>query len=203
MGKIKYIKSCRKEQKCGKCGTVISVGSPYLKGELFRANPIIRCTKCGLKSYEVTTSDYVRNVGCLVEDWRENFSICGSTVEEVTGTLQDILDTCRDNFDNIPEQLQEGNVLEERIEELESVIDELESGDVWNDFLEQAYDELDEEEQAVIDAEQEKRNGADYEDWYEEFCKDTDEEDVARHWVEQVEEAVASFIDGALSGLSY
>lgn len=206
MGKVNYIKSCRKEQKCRKCGKVIPVGSPYYKGELYRMNPIICCTQCGLKCYEVTTSDYTRNVGRLVEDWREDFSIGESTVEEVAAALQDIIDTCRDSLDNIPEQLQEGSagtLLQERIDELESVVDELESCDGWNDFLEQAYGELDAEEQEIIDAEQEKRDGADYEEWYDEFCNDTGENGVAERWKEQVEEAVASFVDETLGSLSY
>lgn len=208
MGKVTFVKSCRKEQKCRKCGVVIPVGSSYYKGALFREQPIVRCTKCGLKHYEVTTSEYVKTIGRLVEDWEEDFGVTSTTVEEVLAVLEEMRDTCQENLDNIPEQLQEaeaGALLQERIDELESAIYELESKE-WSEFLSDAYDELDEEVQAIIDAEQEKRNGADFEDWYEEFCEnaaDESQKEAAGCWQEKVEENVVYFLDATLENLSY
>lgn len=203
MGKIKYIKSCRKEQKCRKCGTVIPVGGSYYKGELFRMPPIVRCTKCGLKGYEVTTSEYVQNVGRIVEDWQEDFSVEDGVWEWISQNLEEIKETCEESLENIPEQLRDadaGSLLQERIDGLESAIYELDSGS-WSDFLGQAYDNLSEEEQAVIDAEKENRNDADYEDWFEEFCNSGSE--TAERWREEVVEVVTTFIDDALSEISY
>lgn len=209
MGKIKHIKSCRKEQKCSKCGEIIPVGSPYYKGEMFRRSPIVRCTKCGLKGYEVTTSEYVQRVGRLVEDWQEDYSIGSCTVDDISTEVQDILDVCDENFNNIPEQFQDGDagtLLQERIGELECVISEFDCFD-WNEILSNAYDEVDEEVQSIIDEEQSKRDDADYDDWYEEFCDDAEADEVKREaagcWQEKVEEQIISFIENALGQLSY
>lgn len=203
MGKITYIKKSRNEYLCLKCGNIIPVGSPYYKGVLFRRRPIIRCTKCGLKSYEVTTSEYVMTIGRLVEDWETDYGISDGTIDGIIDALQEMLDTCQENLDNIPEQLQEGDagqLLQERIDELESAIDELGYAN-WNDILVKGYDNLDLEEQEKIDAEQEKRKGADYEDWFYGFCEGGSE--VSDNWNEQVNEELSSFINDALGNLSY
>lgn len=202
MGKVKYIKQCRKEQKCNKCGSVIPVGGSYYKGELFRMRPIVRCAKCGLKHYEVTTSDYIQNVGRIAEDWQEDYAVEDGVWDSIAESLEEIKGECEERLENIPEQLRDadaGSTLQERIDTLESAIYELGNGS-FDEFLRQAYDELDEEEQAVIDKEAEQRSG-DYEDWFAEFCESGNE--VAVTWKEAVDEAIISFIDDALSELSY
>lgn len=205
MGRVKYIKSCRKGQKCSKCHAVIPVGGAYYKGELYRARPIVRCVGCGLKSYEVTTSEYVRAVGRLVEDWSENYMISDGTTEEIANALEEIKDVCEESLENMPEQLQDGSdagqLLQERIDELESAIYELESCGDWNDFLSRGYDELSEEDREAIDKEGENHGGMEYEEWYSAFWESGSE--VAGRWKEQTEEAVVQHIEEVLSQLSY
>lgn len=203
MGSVKFIKSCRKEQKCRKCGTVIPVGGSYYKGELRFSPPIVRCTKCGLKGYEVTTSEYVLNVGRIVEDWQEDFPVVDGVWEEIASNLEDIKSDCEERLDNIPEQLRDadaGTLLQERIDELDGAIDELNYGS-WGDFIKEAYDNLDEEQQAVIDAEAEKRGNEDYEEWFVEFCEANSE--VGEDWRNEVVDLVATFVEDILSNLSY
>lgn len=203
MGKVEYIKSCRKEQKCQKCGTVIPVGNPYYKGVLFRMRPIVRCTSCGLKGYEVTTSEYVQNIGRIVEDWQEDFSVEDGVWEEIASNLEDIKSDCEERLENIPEQLRDadaGSLLQERIDELDGAIDELNYGS-WGDFIKEAYDNLGEEQQAVIDAEAEKRGNEDYEEWFVEFCEANSE--VGEDWRNEVVDLVATFVEDILSNLSY
>lgn len=88
MARIERINKSRKEQKCSKCGEVISVGSPYFKATPYRQRPIIRCIKCGLKSYETSGSEYIKEVGSIVEDWRENYDLNESTAEEIAGLFR-------------------------------------------------------------------------------------------------------------------
>ena len=83
MARIERINKSRKEQKCSKCGEVIAVGMPYLKATPYRQRPIIRCTKCGLKSYETSGSEYVKEVGSIVEDWQESYGIRDGVAEEI------------------------------------------------------------------------------------------------------------------------
>ena len=72
MAKIEKPKA-RKEYKCSKCGEVIKVGDVYLKGTPFRCSPIIRCTKCGLRSWELSSSNYVQGVGRVCDCWEEDY----------------------------------------------------------------------------------------------------------------------------------
>ena len=72
-------------------------------------------------------------------------------ISDITDDLQSLLDDCQTNFDNIPEQLQEGDAgqtLQARIENLESAISELENID--------AEFESDLDENATEDAKQEE-----------------------------------------------
>lgn len=56
--------------------------------------------------------------------------------DDLVGELESLRDECQDSLDNIPEQLQEGasgQLLQERIDGLESAINELESVDCDDD----------------------------------------------------------------------
>ena len=204
MGKVVFIKKSRKEYKCGKCGSVIPAGSPYYKGELFRMRPMVRCTSCKLKHYEVTTSDYITAVGKIVEEWQEYYGIGEDTIGEIVDALYEIHNTCEENYDNIPDQLQEGAaamLLQERMEELDGAISDLESIDDWDDFLLKGRDALDEDVQGIIDKEQEKRNGEDYNIWFDEFVGLGS--DAASHWKEAVYEEFVFAVDEILGQLTY
>lgn len=130
MAKIERIKkSARgKDLKCSKCGKPINVGDEYLKATPYKRPPIIRCVACGLKSYETSGSEYIRECGALVEDWQNNFSADEAGRDEIVSVLEGLRDQCQESLDNMPEALQEGDtgqMLQDRIDNLESVIDEL------------------------------------------------------------------------------
>lgn len=157
MAKIEKPKA-RKEYKCSKCGEVIKVGDTYLKGSPFRAKPIIRCMKCGLRSWELSSSDYVLSVGKVCEDWREDYELGESTAQEIADELSNIRDDLQDRYDNLPENFQyseNGERLQERIDNLDNAISELEAIDYENikegELGDSDYDSLTDEAKEELD----------------------------------------------------
>ena len=133
MGKVSVIKKSRKEYKCSKCGNVIPVGSTYYKGEINFGPTIVRCSNCKLESWEVTTSDYQLAAGEIVYRWKENYGEAEDAVDNIISDLQNLADDLEGRLDNMPEGLQEGDIgqlLQERIDTLESVISDLECIDI-------------------------------------------------------------------------
>ena len=133
MGKIQQIKSAHKEHKCSKCGRVIAVGEPYLKGVINFHPDIVRCPKCGLQSWEVTTSDYQLSVGEILYRWKDTYTIDEELPSALSSDLQDILDEQQERLDNMPENLQyseTGELLQSRIDSLETTINELDAIDM-------------------------------------------------------------------------
>jgi len=95
---------------------------------------------------QLTQSPYyqgVRSLGETVEDWDPvDADDVEAMRDQAVSDLQEMLDTCQENLDNIPEALKDGSsgeTLQNRIGELESAIGELES-------LDAAFDEDDGEE---------------------------------------------------------
>ena len=194
MGKVVSIKKARKEHKCSKCGAVIKVGQPYKKGVINFHPDIIRCVECGLKSYEVTTSEYRKEVGAICEDWYGIHGCDENTVDNIVETLRDLLSQCEDNLENMPESLREssstGETLQSRIDNLEEVIDELEqisSDDLIREAEESATDEIGED-------------GFDTEVEREEAER---EEAIDNLTQELFEESLSSAIEEAISSLEY
>lgn len=198
MGKIKMIQKSRKDYKCSKCGKIIPKGSSYWKGELNFHPSIYRCLKCGLKNYEVTTSSYVSQVGEIVEDWSESYSAEEGCWEEISSALGEIRDELECNLENMPEQLQEsetGQLLQERIESLESVMSDLENADI-DEFKDAAFNNLpnkyqSEELKSVIESEE-------WQDKLSSFGEETTE-----RFMENLKEEIESFIDECLNNLEY
>lgn len=177
MAKIEKPKA-RKEYKCSKCGEVIKVGDTYLKGTPFRRSPVIRCTKCGLRSWELSSSDYVQGVGRVCECWEEDYGCDEDTAQSIADELSSILDDTQDSLDNMPEGLQEGDtgqLLQERIDSLDDTISELESIN-YDTIKENAKDDVDSEE-------------------------GTDEYETELE--ENIKEALREEIESALGGLDY
>ena len=140
MGKVVRVKHSRKEWKCSRCRAVIPIGSEYFKGELNFSKPIIRCCKCGLEPWEVTTSDYQLSVGEILYRWHENYEANEDGRDSIVSDLQSIRDDLQDRLDNMPESLQyaeTGQILQDRIDSLDSAISDLES----IDFEDSDYDE--------------------------------------------------------------
>lgn len=195
MARIERINKARKEQKCSKCGKTIEVGMPYLKATPYRQRPIIRCTSCGLKSYETSGSEYVQNVGAIVEDWRDNYGINENTADDIATALEEIRDQQQNSLDNMPENLQYGDtgtMLQERIDSLDSVIDEL--NDIsWEDCESEAEGEI-ESEMGEYDPDAEEKEWESEEEYQAEFDDKKSE---------LTEENYGDAIDEALSNLEY
>ena len=133
MGKVTIVNKSRKVHKCSKCGIPIEVGSKYYKGEINFGPSIIRCNKCGLKSWEVTTSDYLLSVGRIVYEWTEHYPDLETTADEIKEDLQTILEDLEYKLDNMPESLQSaptGELLQSRIDAKQQAIDDLEDIDI-------------------------------------------------------------------------
>ena len=147
MAKIEKPKA-RKEYKCSKCGETIKVGDTYLKGTPFRRSPVIRCVKCGLRSWELSSSDYVQGVGRACDCWEEDYGCDEDTAQSIADELDTIKDNYQDSLDNMPEGLQEGDtgqLIQERIDNLDSAISDLEAID-YDTLKENAKDDVDSEE---------------------------------------------------------
>lgn len=148
----------RKEYTCSKCNNSIKVGDVYLRGTPFRMRPIIRCRSCGLRSWELSTSDYTLRVGAAVEDWRENYELGEDTAQEIADELSSLRDDLESSYDSMPEGLQyseNGERLQERIDNLDSAVSDLESID-YNSIKEgelgdSDYSSLTEEAREEID----------------------------------------------------
>lgn len=145
MGKVIHVKKSRKEYKCSKCGEVIPKGSEYLKGELNFQRPIIRCCKCGLAQWEVTTSDYLLRIGRLMNEFESDYDMSTEDCQdEIAQELEDIASDLQDRLDNMPESLHEsdaGMTLQSRIESCESAADEVRSIEVDEDESEESQAE--------------------------------------------------------------
>ncbi len=144
MGKITKVMKSRKEYTCGRCRKKIEVGQPYLRGDLNFSKPVIRCCKCGLQPWEVTTSDYQLSVGEIVYHWDENNAPDEAGRDSIVSDLEDIRDDLQGRLDNMPEGLQQGDagqLLQERIDALESAISDLEDIDFDDDFDDDLSDE--------------------------------------------------------------
>lgn len=139
MGKVTVVKSSKKETKCSKCGVVLPVGSMLLKGLINFHPAIVRCPKCGLQEWEVTTSSYQLAVGEVVYNWDKDLTpqdINYTRVEDIIEELTSIREELEGNLDNLPEQFRDtesGALLQERIETLDNAISDLESID--DDFI--------------------------------------------------------------------
>lgn len=185
MGKVTIIKKSRKECKCGKCGNIIPVGSKYYRGEMRFIPDIVRCDSCKLESWEVTTSDYILQVGRIANKWSEDYECSASGAENIASDLEELKDELQDRLDNMPYQLQEadtGQLLQDRIDNLESVIDEL-----------NAIDEDSLKDDVVSEYEPEDGDDDDEVEW------DDDNEEMTS----ALEEKISDAIEEALSNLEY
>lgn len=203
MGKVQIIKKSRKEYKCSKCGKVIPAGSRYYKGEINFGPTIIRCTECGLESWEVTTSDYQLQAGEIVYRWRENYGVSQDGIDSIVSDLESLRDELQDRLDNMPEGLQDGDVgqlLQERIDTLEDAISEMESIDVDSIQEEKLSDYVDGLDFEDEDSDLDEDSLQSYSD-AEEYLKSKDREDDWTEMESNVNEAVEEAIDEALSGI--
>ena len=96
MARIHMIKKARKQTQCCKCNKIIEVGMSYLKATPYHRRPIIRCTECGLESYETSGSDYIRNVGDIANHWEENFGLSEGVHDDIAR-----IETDKEDFEQL------------------------------------------------------------------------------------------------------
>ena len=152
MARIHYIKA-RKEYICSKCRSAIKAGDMYYKGTPFHQSPVLRCTSCGLQSWELSSSEYVQQLGALQSNWQKTYGLYEDVWNDIRDELENIKDGCEERFDNIPEQLQDGDagtLLQERMDVLDDAMNELDCID-FDDILTESYDNLDEDYAKKID----------------------------------------------------
>lgn len=128
MPKVYSVKKCRKSPgKCGKCGTTIEKGSPYVYWAFMvggRGGPTrIRCggKSCYPRPSELTQSEFWSTVLSLQES---GFS--GSTIEELESSRDEVvteLTNLKDEFEN-----RKTEELESRCEEIRNELDEVLGG---------------------------------------------------------------------------
>ena len=138
MARINTVQKSRKEKVCGRCGKTIPVGSKYFYIDFYSGRTAVRCENCGFKKSETTENYYLQQVYGLQENYEERLhNSTGEDLEDIKSELVDELETlkdeCQERFDNIPEQLQDGDagqLLQERIDSLDGVISDVDSTDV-------------------------------------------------------------------------
>ena len=195
MSRIEHILKSRQEYTCGKCGCVIEKGSGYFRANRMYQKPVIRCEDCGIKPYE-TGNEYTQEVGAIAEDWRSSYDIEEETVEYIINALDDIKCMEEEKLENLGENLRyspNGEMFQERIDNIDSVISDLEDID-----FEQMRDT--EAENFASDKE-----GLDISiSTYEELTSAIqDDEKLQREFVEYYNNAIAEAIDNALGNLEY
>lgn len=128
MGKITRVVKSKKEHVCSKCGTTISRGSTYYWGKSRFSDKIIRCSICGLESWEVTDSEYLRATGELKYLWKDTYEVEYDTVLKLASKLEEVRDNICDKLDFLPEHLigcSSETILHNRRINVEDAIDQL------------------------------------------------------------------------------
>ena len=135
---------------------LINVGESYWTWCFYGGQPIYSKTKP--RQSQLTNNSFKQELYSIqesVEDFSpEDPDEVSEFVEELISNLEELRDTCQESFDNIPEQLQEGNsgqILQERIENLDDVISNLENIDT------EFSSELDESERDGMSQEEDER----------------------------------------------
>lgn len=195
MGKVQVIQKSRKEYRCNKCGAVIPVGSSYYKGEINFGPTIIRCKNCGLEHWEVTTSDYILSAGAIVYKWSETYGCDEDGLESIKSEVESLKDDLQDRLDNMPEQLQyspTGELLQERIDGLDSAIDELDSiypddikSEVASEFLSNRF----------VDEEDEIDEDTGYEELLDKLTDDGEKDELVRMFESELESAISQALE--------
>lgn len=194
MPKIEHVLKSRKEYTCGKCGCVIEKGNGYFRANRMYQKPIIHCEDCGIKPYEIG-NEYTQQVGAIAEEWRTTYGICEDAVDSIVNELEDIKSEEEEKLENLGENLRyspNGEMFQERIDNLDSVISSLQEID---------FDEMKDTEAENFASDRD--DSVSVSTYYElmEVIKDN-EKDVA-DFEEYLNNAIEEAIENALSDLEY
>ena len=206
MARINTVNKSRKEKVCGGCGKLIPVGSKYFYVDFYSGRTAIRCASCGFKPYETTENPYLQELYRIQYDYSNRLNELTPTSEEAPNDVKDDLvseleslrDEVQERFDNIPEQLQDGDagsLLQERIDSLDEAISDIDSEDLdsfeyWRD--DEGYGEDD-------FASWLEDNGYDTED--EKFDEESAKSDFESEAEEKYQEAIDDFVSNVQDSL--
>ena len=132
MSRVNHILKSRQEYTCGKCGCIIEKGEGYYRANRMYQKPIIHCESCGIKPFE-TGNEYTQQVGAIAEEWRDNYGLVEETIESIAEELDSIRSYEEEKLDNLGENLRyspNGELFQERIDNLDEVISNLENIDL-------------------------------------------------------------------------
>lgn len=199
MGKVQFIRASRKAWVCQKCNAAINKGDSYYRGEVNFGPTFIRCNKCKLQPWEVTSSDYQREAGRIINTWDREYSLDESGIEELVSALSSIRDDLEERLDNMPENLQESpnaELLRERMDTVESAISDLECID-FEDLMNEAVEE-------VWDDSEDDEDEDDEDPTYYDLLDDPDVDDyIKSRLVEVFEDKVRDAVGDALDQMEY
>lgn len=99
-----------------------------------------RVSKTYPKRSQLTNSGFLQSLYELEDNLSFDREDLEGSVESLVSDIENLRDECQDSLDNMPEQLQESSVLQERIDSLDEWISDLEGVDLEVD------EELTEEE---------------------------------------------------------
>lgn len=155
----------RKEYCCNKCQQTIKVGDMYHKIIAQFQAPRYRCLNCKPERSELTTSDYLSWLYDLQDHVGERYDLrTEEGKDELYSELEIQRDELQSRLDNMPEQLQyapTGEMLQERIDSIESALSDLDNLDFPDkedyvvDESELEFEEDKESKQEELDSEYE------------------------------------------------
>lgn len=138
MTTVNYVKSARKARP----EADIAVGDSYYWWSFRYAGPYY--SKIRPSRSQTTSSPFLSELYTLEDGYEFDREDLESSVDSFCDNIQNLIDQCQESLDNMPEQLQEsssaGQLLQERIDNLESWMSDLQSVDLHID------EELSEEE---------------------------------------------------------
>lgn len=122
--------TARKEYVCQRCKRTINKGESYYKIiQQFRPERI-RCNDCRPERSELTSSEYLSRLWNL-QDHIDNYDLRSEEgKDDLYSELESQRDDLQERLDNMPEQLQyapTGEMLQERIDAIQSAIDDIDS----------------------------------------------------------------------------
>jgi len=134
----------RKEYTCNVCGEKIEKGVEYVNVWNYYSKWKVH-TECFRKTPRSRweSSEYTGQVYDIQDDWYKY-----QDMEATISNVEDLLDDLQSKFDNMPEQLASGSLVEERIDTVTEVLDELNS--IYDE-----YEQLEELDEDATDAEKE------------------------------------------------
>jgi hypothetical protein len=131
------LQTARKEYICSKSQRVIQKGEKYWKLEFRYSEPKVSAYEFPFTRSETTQSSYLSTLYSIIDGFNaspENLTIedLESIRDDLVSDLESLRDETQDSLDNMPENLQyspTAEMLQERIDNLDSGIDELENID--------------------------------------------------------------------------